>query len=453
MMPWVLAIDDDETFLKTIKKNLSLRGFNVDTVANPLEVLDIIENHSYNCILLDVKMPGVDGLDLLHTLSQKFPTLPIIMISGQATISIAVESLKEGAYDFIEKPIDPQKLAITITNAIQKQQLLEEKETIFEELESNYRIIGQSDATKHLCQQIRKIAVTDAKVLILGENGTGKELVAWAIHHNSKRNGKPYVKLNCAAVPSELLEAELFGYRKGAFTGATHDHKGKFLVADGGTIFLDEIGDMTLQLQSKLLRVIENNVVDMLGENISQKVDVRIMAATNKELERMVAEGKFREDLFYRLNVVKIQIPPLRERRDDILPLAYHFLKQLNETYNRRVWKINRQAEALLLNYPWPGNVRQLRNVLEKLVIFAERGEIGVDETMEALGTKTNLSVFGITEEEERLSLQEAKIQFEKQFILQKLNKYSWRINETAEALGIDRTNLFRKIRRLGIKK
>jgi transcriptional regulator with PAS, ATPase and Fis domain len=325
-------------------------------------------------------------------------------------------------------------------------------DSIFRELQEQFSIIGQSSALKNIVQQIKEVTNTPAKVLILGDSGTGKELVAHAIHFNSERKGKPYIKLNCAAIPSELLESELFGHRKGSFTGAVSDRKGKFIEADGGTLFLDEIGNMSIQLQAKLLRVLEDSEVEVIGENIPRKVDVRIISATNQNLEKMISDGLFREDLFYRLNVVKILIPPLRDRPEDILPLAYHFLKEFSNSYNKQVLSIKSQVEALLINYEWPGNVRQLRNTIEKMVLFNHSGEIGYEEAINALelGQSTN-HLNSHQENDESLMLKNAVRNFEKKYILLMLRKHNWKISETASALGIDRSNLFKKMRKYGL--
>jgi transcriptional regulator with PAS, ATPase and Fis domain len=291
-------------------------------------------------------------------------------------------------------------------------------------------------------------------VLILGETGTGKELVARSIHHNSLRKGKPYLKLNCAAIPAELLESEIFGHRKGAFTGAISDRKGKFIEADEGTLFLDEIGDMSIHLQAKLLRVLEDSEVEMIGDNTPRQVDVRVIAATNKNLEKLVAGGKFREDLYYRLNVFKIRIPPLRERPEDILPLAHHFLKEFSEAHNKSVLGMKRRASALLLNYNWPGNVRELRNLIEKIVISTPANEIDIDEVRNALeANPASASTKLPTAEDRIITLKGALHDFEKSYILSALDRYNWKIQATAEALGIDRSNLFKKMRQHGINK
>jgi DNA-binding NtrC family response regulator len=448
----ILVVDDDQNLLKSIKKILGLEHYLVDTLSNPLKIDSYLESKDYHCLLLDVRMPVMSGIDVLKKTLFKNPALPIIMVSGQSDIETAVQAIKEGAYDFIEKPIDPERLFVAVKNAIQRHNLQEMSDSIFKELQDQFSIIGQSKALKNIVQQIKEVSDTPAKVLILGDSGTGKELVAHAIHFNSGRKGKSYVKLNCAAIPSELLESELFGHRKGAFTGAVSDRKGKFIEADGGTLFLDEIGNMSIQLQAKLLRVLEANEVEVIGENIPRKIDVRIISATNQNLEDLILKGLFREDLYYRLNVVKIIIPPLRERPEDILPLAYHFLKEFSNSYNKQVLTIKSQVEALLNNYEWPGNVRQLRNAIEKMVLFNHSGEIGYEEAINALelGHSPNHSDLN-TEGEESLQLKNAVHNFERKYILLTLQKHGWKISETANALGIDRSNLFKKMRKYGL--
>lgn len=448
----IIVVDDDENLLKSIKKILSLENYIVNTLSNPLKIDTYIDSNDYHCLLLDVKMPVMSGLDVLKKSLFKNPGLPVIMISGQSDIETAVQAIKEGAYDFIEKPIDPERLIVAVKNAIQRHNLQEMSKSIFKELQEQFSIVGQSKALKNIVQQIKEVSDTPAKVLILGDSGTGKELVAHAIHFNSIRKGKPYIKLNCAAIPSELLESELFGHRKGAFTGAVSDRKGKFIEADAGTLFLDEIGNMSIQLQAKLLRVLEANEVEVIGENIPRKVDVRIISATNQNLEDLISKGLFREDLFYRLNVIKINIPPLRERLEDILPLAYHFLKEFSNSYNKQVLNIKSQVEALLVNYEWPGNVRQLRNAIEKMVLFNHSGEIGYEEAINALEVgHPSKQMNTKLENVESLQLKNAVHNFERNYILLTLQKHSWRISETANALGIDRSNLFKKMRKYGL--
>jgi DNA-binding NtrC family response regulator len=449
----ILVIDDDVNLLKSIKKILSLEGYPADILENGSEADRCLESRNYQCLLVDVKMPVVNGMDILKNVVQNFPDLPVIMISGQSHIETAVQAIKAGAYDFIEKPINPDRLIVTVKNALDRHHLQEFNQSILNELQGQYRLIGTSSALKNIFIQIREVADTQAKILIQGESGTGKELVARAIHHTSSRKEKPYIKLNCAAIPAELLESEIFGHRKGSFTGAIADRKGKFLEADEGTLFLDEIGDLGFHLQAKLLRVFDSNEVEVIGENRPRQVDVRIIAATNQNLERLIAAGKFREDLYYRLNVVKIVIPPLRERREDILPLSFHFLKEFNDAYNKQILSIAGQAQEVLTDHDWPGNVRQLRNILEKIVIFSRSNEIGYHDVIRALELETSPDRPTPAEDQaDTLSLKSAIQDYEKKFLSMALQKNNWKINQTARALGIDRSNLFKKLRKYGLK-
>lgn len=445
----ILAVDDDLNFLNSLKKNLEDINYAVIIISNSQTALNEVRNKSLACILLDVKMPGIHGIDLLKVCIDENPNTPVLMISGQSNIKIAVEAIKIGAFDFIEKPIDIEKLHITIKNAVNKNLLTREKENYFDELKSKYKIISQSSQMNKIIQQINSLADTQIKVLIQGETGTGKELVAWALHHNSSRKGYPYIKINCAAIPSELLESELFGHHKGSFTGAINTKLGKFISADEGTLFLDEIGDMSLNLQSKILRVIEENEVNVIGENTPRKINVRIVSATNKNLQQKISDGTFREDLYYRLNVENIFIPPLRERKDDIIPLAKHFISQFSMVYNKQIFEIEKNVEDILHEYDWKGNVRELRNIIEKTVIYGNGSSIGIVEIKRAMGHLKELNYL----QSETNSLKEAKDNFEKIFILNHLEKNDWKISKTAEELGIERTNLFKKMQKLGIEK
>jgi len=446
----ILSIDDDLNFLKSLKIFLELKGLYVETLSNSTEAFDVIQERDFDCILLDVKMPGINGVDLLKIAVHKYPPIPVIMVPGQSNINIAVESLKNGAYDFIEKPVDPEKLFHTIKNALYKQTLTKEKENLLSELNGRNKLIGKSKQFLNLLNQVKTVADTQAKVLIYGETGTGKELIAWALHHNSTRKGNPYIKINCASIPADLLESELFGHKKGSFTGAHQSHIGKFIAADGGTLFLDEIGDMSIELQAKLLRVLEEEEVDIIGENKPIKIDVRFIAATNKDLINMVEDGSFREDLFHRLNVVQVEIPTLRDRPDDILPLAYHFISIFNEVYNKQVMTISRQVEGILMKQSWLGNVRELKNVIEKLIIFSSSSEISISDFHSIVNNSNSHHEqdIGLAD-----NLKVAKSIFEKDYIVSALNKHNWKVQETAKALGIDRTNLFKKMQRFGIEK
>lgn len=417
MKTQILAIDDDSSFLNFLKLNLSEVDYNTIIVSDSNTAITEIKRKDIDCILLDVKIPGVNGLELLAIALKYNPNIPVIMVSGQSNIKIAVEALKLGAFDFIEKPIDVAKLHITIKNAIEKKNLSAEKDLLLSELQDNYQIIGNSQEIKEIISQIKSIADTPAKVLIQGETGTGKELVAWAIHHYSSRRSKPYIKINCAAIPSELLESELFGFHKGAFTGATNNKIGKFIAADGGTLFLDEIGDMNLNLQSKILRVLEENEVDILGENSPHKIDVRIITATNQNIEKKIIEGTFRKDLFYRLNVANIFIPPLRSRKTDIVPIAYYFIKKFSESYNKKIYSIRQNAEQLLINYNYPGNVRELRNIIEKIVLYCNSDYVDFNDVQNIFSNKYK-NTYDLPNSPNDLSFKDAKNDFERNYLI-----------------------------------
>jgi len=442
----ILAIDDDVVFLRSLKKILTMNGFNVEICSNPINALKLIKTNYYSCIVTDVKMPGMNGLEIQKEISQEKSGLPVIAISGQSNISIAVEMIKNGAYDFIEKPVDEEKLLLSINNAIEKQCLTEEKDNLFNELSENYRMIGKSKPFNEILEKINVIAPTDARVLITGETGVGKELVAWAIHHNSKRKNKPYLRINCAAIPNELLGSELFGHKKGSFTGAINDRIGKFVEADGGTLLLDEIGDLGVSLQSKLLRTLEENEIEMIGENNLRKINVRIIVATNKDLEKEIKNNRFRLDLFHRINVFEIAVPPLRNRIEDIIPITRFYLEKFCSTYNKRIRNINSQVEGLLLNRLWKGNVRELRNLVEKLVLYSNKDIITVDDYYKATANNNPNIIEGKT-------FKEAKSLFEKELLLDTLQKCDWKVVEAAKELGIERTNLFKKMQKYNLKK
>ena len=454
----ILIIDDDKILLQNLKRMLETQNYLVETINVSKSVIEKLNTTTFECILLDVKMPGINGLDLLGHFNTKQIHTPVIMISGQSNIDTAVQAIKLGAFDFVEKPIDPDRLLVSIKNAIEKQHLLKEKLSLFEEntnivneLEEKYRIVGKSRAIQKIFSMIEKASEVDAKVLITGDNGTGKELVAWAIHHNSMRKTKPYIKVNCASIPSELLESELFGHRKGSFTGAVSDQKGKFEIADGGTLFLDEIGELDIRMQAKLLRVLEENEIEVIGKAVPQKIDVRVIAATNKNLEQLISQGKFREDLYHRLDLIRIHLPPLQKRKDDILPLANYFLSRLNFEYNKRISKIHGQAEQLLLNHPWPGNVRELKNVIEKVVIFSDKNEIHPEDVLQAFGADINDNPLFNINNNQVLDIQTANQLFEKQYLAYVLKKMKNKRGAAAKALGIDRSNLYKKLKKHGL--
>ncbi len=450
----ILIVDDDPQFLHSLKQFLEMNEFQVQEKANPYQALEMFKNEDFDCVLLDLKMPGMDGLSLMENMIKEREDIPFVLISGEGTIPKAIQAIKQGAYDFIEKPVDAERLLITLKNAIEKRNLLLERESLRAQIDETFLFIGKSKAIQDILTKIETIARSNAKVLITGESGTGKELIARMIHNKSLRAKRPFVKVNCAAIPETLLESELFGYKKGAFTGATRDFRGKFLVADQGTLFLDEIGDMPYTLQAKLLRVLENNEVEVLGGSLPEKVDVRLIAATNKDLQSLIQTGQFREDLYHRLNVIHIHIPPLREHVEDIPLLVDHFFKTFSQIYNKQISGINDEAMDLLMRHPWPGNVRELRNLIEKLVIFTVNDRITLSEVEEALGMKSVEEAEEPQHESESVdSLKEALEDYEKRYIEETLKKYNWKINKTARELKISRSTLFKKMRRFGIDK
>ncbi len=367
----ILAVDDDANFLKALKRMLSTKNFEVEVTTDPFDGLEKALKNPFDCILLDVKMPGLDGVALMDKIKEEDPNVPIIFISGQSNIPIAVEAIKKGAYDFIEKPVDAERMFLTINHAIEKNLWARERNNLLTALDDRYRMIGESPVMKELFNKISFFAKSDAKVLITGETGTGKELVASALHYNGPRATQPYIKINCAAIPPELLESELFGHKKGAFTGAVEDKPGKIQLAKKGTLFLDEIGDMEIHLQAKLLKVLDTGEFSMLGSTKNEIAQCRFIAATNQNLNQLIKEHRFREDLYHRLNVLQIHIPPLRERKEDIPVLARYFLSQASVQYNKRITDFSEAAMNILIEQDWPGNVRQLKNAVEKLVFFS----------------------------------------------------------------------------------
>ncbi|RMD86567.1 MAG: sigma-54-dependent Fis family transcriptional regulator [Calditrichaeota bacterium] len=367
----LLAVDDDIDFLKALKRLLTKFDFEVELAIDPFKALDKLKNETYDCILLDMKMPGLDGIQLMDKILEEDPLVPVIFISGQSNIPLAVHAMKKGAYDFIEKPIDPERLVMMVRHAIEKNAWTKERDVLLTAIDEKYRMIGESQAMKKIFNKIKIFADSDAKVLITGETGTGKELVANLLHYNSARAGKPFIKINCAAIPNELLESELFGHVKGAFTGAVETKKGKFHLAQDGTLFLDEIGDMDIYLQAKLLKILDTGEFSMLGDNKTYQANCRIISATNQDLETLIAENKFREDLYHRLNVLHIHIPPLRERREDIPLIARYLLQKAADQNNKKIQDFSEKALEILKEFDWPGNVIQLRNIKKKLVIFS----------------------------------------------------------------------------------
>jgi two-component system, NtrC family, nitrogen regulation response regulator NtrX len=446
----VLVVDDESAIREAIRTTLEYEGYEVDESRSGQEALEMLGREAWDVILLDIKMPAMDGLEVLENLRSRKNRTPVVMISGHADIQTAVEATRLGAYDFLEKPLNRDRLLLSVRNAV-KQRLLEDENTRLRmDDESRFRIVGESASIVELRELIDRAAPTKATVLIAGESGTGKELVARDIHTKSPRADKAFVQVNCAAIPDELIESELFGHEKGSFTGAVRRQVGKFVAADGGTIFLDEIGDMSLKTQAKVLRVLQEGHVEPVGAASVITVDVRVIAATNKNLAEEIKQGRFREDLYYRLNVIPIRTPPLRERRDDIVLLAQHFALEFAGENNYRTKSFTEGALGALKDARWRGNVRELRNMVERLVVMTPSDEIDLKD----LPAEIFHDGHEITEGIMRFStLQEFKDSSEKAFILAKLRENGWNVSRTAEAIATPRSNLYKKIEQYDIKR
>jgi two-component system nitrogen regulation response regulator NtrX len=439
----ILVVDDEKNIRSALEGILKDEGYRVRVGGTGEELLRQVQQGAPDLIILDVWLPGMDGLQALGELRRTHEELPVIMISGHSTIETAVKATKLGAYDFIEKPLSLEKTVLAVRNALDRQRLEQENRLLRQTLERRYEIVGESPAIRALREQIQSAAPSHGRVLIRGESGTGKELIARAIHRQSLRTGKPFVEVNCAAIPDELIESELFGHERGSFTGATTKRRGKFEVADGGTIFLDEVGDMSLKTQAKVLRVLQEQTFERVGGTETLSVDVRVIAASNKSLEEEIQKGSFREDLFYRLNVIPFEVPPLRDRKEDIPSLASHFLRLFSQEYGKREKRLSPSAMTLLIQYAWPGNVRELRNVIERLVIMAPQEVIQDGDLAPSLrarpGADPGLDWDG--------TLREARERFERQYILRCLAECQWNITRAAERMGIERSNLHRKMK------
>jgi two-component system nitrogen regulation response regulator NtrX len=443
----ILIVDDEESIRRSVADVLEDEGYVARAAGDGDEALRRIDESSPDLVLLDIAMPGRDGLEVLERLRQSRADLPVVVMSGHGTIETAVRATKLGAYDFLEKPLSVDKLLLCVSHVLERARLSRENRRLREELAGSSEIVGDEPGMRELKKQIAIAAPTEGWVLITGENGTGKELVARQIHLSSKRTDGPFVAVNCAAIPEELIESELFGYEKGAFTGATQQKRGKFEVAHGGTLFLDEIGDMSLMTQAKILRVLQDHRFERVGGTEPLEVDVRVLAATNKDLEVEMSEGRFREDLYYRLNVIPLHVPALRERRGDIPLLVERFLERF-ASESSRVRGVSEAALARLIAYPWPGNVRELRNIVERLVLMTTEPVIEVDQ-LPAHIVEPDASKPGRGWASEKLS--EARAEFEKAFLLEGLRQNGWNISRTAEVVGLARESLSRKLRSLGI--
>jgi two-component system, NtrC family, nitrogen regulation response regulator NtrX len=446
----VLVVDDEQGIRGALGQLLEFEGYEVRTAANAVDGINEFERWKPQLVFLDVKMGGVDGIEALKRMKAIDPAATIVMISGHATIQTAVEATQLGAYDILEKPLDTDRILVTLRNALQHLDLHEENTRLKQTIESRYEIVGRSYTIRALIDKIDKVAKTPARVLISGENGTGKELVARAIHRQSLRASGPFVEVNCAAIPSELIESELFGHMKGSFTGAVADRAGKFEQATGGTLFLDEVGDMSAAAQAKVLRVLQDNVVTRIGGSKPIQVDVRVLSATNKTLEEEIAGGRFREDLFYRLNVVPVHVPPLRERREDIPLLVMHFVSQLTEREGMPPRILTPDAVARLQSLDWPGNVRELKNTIERLLILSPGPRIGADDVDRLVGRRGGDQP-GLGSLLECKTFEDFKHAAERAFLLAKLREFDWNVSETARVLDMPRSNLYKKIERYGL--
>jgi two-component system nitrogen regulation response regulator NtrX len=447
-MPAILIVDDEAGVRASLGGVMRDEGYTVDTVESGEACLEQVNQRTYDLILLDIWLPGMDGLVALEQLVHRSPDVPVIMISGHANIESAVRATKLGAFDFIEKPLSLEKTVLVVRNALRQRQLEIENRVLRARVDRRYAIVGDSRVMMRLREQIAMAAPTNGRVLVSGENGTGKELVARHVHLLSQRRTGPFVEVNSAALPEDLIESELFGHVKGAFTGAVGDRRGKFDQASGGTLFLDEVGDMSLKMQAKVLRALQEQIIEPVGGQGSVHVDVRVIAATNKDLVEQIRQGQFREDLFFRLNVIPVFVPPLRERGDDVLLLADHFIREFTAEYGRRIKTLSTEAAAMMLRYHWPGNVRELRNVIERLVIMAPGDVIDAADLsflMAPVVTQRSLPNVPVQ------PLFEARDAWERAYILKTLGECEGNISRTADALGLERSNLYKKMRGLGI--
>src|SRR5512138_1598565 len=444
----ILVIDDEPNILTTVRRSLEVEGFHVEVAGNGQLGLAKLAESDIDLVLLDVMMPGASGLEVLPKIRVASPETIVVMMSGNASIETAVQATKAGAHDFVEKPLSGDKLLLTVQNALSFARLRHEAQRMRDRVQADFAMIGKGGAMRAIFDKVAKTAPTTGRVLITGENGTGKELVARAIHEHSKRAEGPFVKLNCAAIPSELIESELFGHEKGAFTGATQQRRGKFELADGGTLFLDEVGDMNPSAQAKVLRVLQENELERVGGAETIKVDVRVVAATNKDLHAEIAAGRFREDLYYRLAVVPIELPPLRARREDIPPLVEHFLAQVCADNGRRPKKLAPSAMTLMMQHEWPGNVRELKNVVERLTILTGDAEVITEaDVVEALPR-----VKAVKAEHARgTPFKDLVAAAEREIIMAALDANDHHVSNTARELQLERSHLYKKMRALGI--
>ncbi len=443
----ILIVDDEPGIRQSLTGVLEDEGFVVSSVASGEECLKVFEKRLYTCVLLDVWLPGIDGLETLSRLKAANPDVCVVMISGHGRIETAVRATKLGAFDFIEKPLSLEKTILAVKNSIRQRDLETANSELLAKLDEGFAMVGESVPMRALRQQITFAAPTSGRVLIYGESGTGKELVARALHAQSLRADQPFIEVNCAAIPEDLIESELFGHVKGSFTGATQAKRGKFERADGATLFLDEVGDMSLKTQSKVLRALEEQRFEPVGSETSVSVDVRIIAATNKKLEAEIENGQFRADLFYRLNVIPFEIPPLRERLEDVPLLIDYFNREFSAANKRPLKQFMPDAVDLMQNYSWPGNVRELRNTVERVIIMHNRLEVRADDLPILSGDAPPASSYNFD------SYRDAADAYEREYILRKLAETDGNISRTAELMGIDRSHLYRRMKALDLNR
>jgi len=454
----ILVVDDEEAIRTSLRSILEDEGYDVSVAANGVEALKIYGTDPPDLMILDIWMPEMDGLETLRRVKEFVPTTQVMMISGHGSIETAVKAIKLGAYDYIEKPLSLENVTLRVKHALEQFRLAQENRLLRTKVQQKFELVGQSPAMQRLRELIETAGPTNSRVLIGGENGTGKELVARAIHMRSIRSDHPFVAVNCAAIPETLIESELFGHEKGSFTGATSMKRGQFEQADGGTLFLDEIGDMSLNTQAKVLRALQEQQFTRVGGTRLMKVDVRVLAASNKDLEKEIGKGQFREDLYYRLNVVPIVVPPLRERREDIPALVRHFMKTHVEEQGLRMKDVSPEAMAVFQQYEWPGNIRELRNLIERLMIMVPGFVIEASQaTLSLQGRTAGVAPAGNQTPNSLLtksydSLRDARNAFEKEYISRKLREHHWNISRTAEDLKIERSHLHRKIKLLDVE-
>ncbi len=450
----ILVIDDDRNICDSLKWILEREGNTVHTGCSGEEALSALQEDAYEAAFLDVMMPGMGGMDALERMISIQPQLKIFMISGQADISVAVRATKLGAYDFLEKPLNPEKVVLELRKLVEQSRIAAEVDKLKELVDLDYRMVGESAPMQEVHRTIQRAAPSEGRILIFGENGTGKELVAHEIHQNSHRRQHPFVQLNCAAIPKELIESELFGYEKGAFTGAYRRKPGLFEQAEGGTLLLDEVGDMALETQAKLLRVLQESEFFRVGGMTPQKFNVRIVSATNKDLLAEIQKGSFREDLYFRLNVIPIRIPPLREHPEDIPALVQHFMERYCQKNGKKPKKLTKRAESRLMSHHWPGNVRELKNIMERLAIMTAGDEISAMDVESVLGpapapTESKHSSLPL---DIQMPLKRQLMHFEKAILEKAFKEFHGNVSHIAAALQTDRANLHRKLKKFGIK-